>query len=108
MRSLRAELAGSGVDVMIVCPGFTATGIGAAALDGDGSVTRHPQSTIGKVALPESVADAVFHAATRGKRMLVLSGAGKVTLVLSRLAPALYERLMVRALRHELERETPS
>lgn len=102
--SLRTELAASGVDVMIVCPGFTATGIGTAALDGDGSVTRHPQSTVGKLATPDSVAEAVLHAGRRGKRLLVLTAVGKATLILSRLSPALYEKLMARSLRRELER----
>ena len=102
--SLRTELSVAGVDVMIVCPSFTATGIGTAALDGDGSVTRHPQSTVGKVATPESVAEAVFDAARRGKRMVVLSAAGKATLVLNKLWPALYERIMMRSLRSELQR----
>jgi NAD(P)-dependent dehydrogenase (short-subunit alcohol dehydrogenase family) len=102
--SLRAELAASGVDVMIVCPGFTATGIATAALDGDGRVTRHPQSTVGKVATPESVADAVFDAARRSRRMLVLTAVGKTTLWLNKLFPAFYERLMTRSLRRELQR----
>ncbi len=101
--SLRTELAEAGVGVMIVCPGFTATGIGAAALDADGSVTRHPQSTVGRVATPESVAEAVFVAAQRGKRMLVLTAVGKTTLWVNKLFPGLYERLMARSLRHELE-----
>jgi NAD(P)-dependent dehydrogenase (short-subunit alcohol dehydrogenase family) len=102
--SLRAELAPTGVEVLIVCPGFTATGLSRAALDADGSVTRHPQSTVGRIATPESVADAVFAAAARGRRLLVLSAAGKAAFVLSRLAPGLYERLMARSLRSELER----
>lgn len=102
--SLRAELQGTGVDVMLVCPGFTATGIARAALDGDGSVTRHPQSTVGRVATPESVAEAVFRGATRSKRLLVLTGVGKATYLINRLAPALYERLMARSLRHEFDR----
>jgi NAD(P)-dependent dehydrogenase (short-subunit alcohol dehydrogenase family) len=102
--SLRSEVAASGVDVMIVCPGFTATGIGAAALDGNGQVTKHPQSTVGRVALPENVADTVFRAAQRRRRLLVLSAAGKATQLLTKLFPALYERLMARALRRELER----
>jgi NAD(P)-dependent dehydrogenase (short-subunit alcohol dehydrogenase family) len=103
--SLRTEVAASGVEVLIVCPGFTATGISTAALDGDGAVTTHPQSTVGRVATPASVADAVFHAARRHRRLLVLSAAGKVTQLLHALAPRLYERLMARSLRHELERK---
>lgn len=102
--SLRAEVAASGVEVLIVCPGFTATGISTAALAGDGTVTTHPQSTVGRVATPDSVADAVFHAARRHRRLLVLSAAGKVTQLLHALAPRLYERLMARSLRQELER----
>ena len=102
--SLRSELAPQGVDVLIVCPGFTATGIATAALDGDGRVTAHPQSTVGRLATPESVAEAVFRAASRGRSLLVLSAAGKAAFLLSRLHPALYERLMVRALRKELTR----
>jgi NAD(P)-dependent dehydrogenase (short-subunit alcohol dehydrogenase family) len=102
--SLRSELAPQGVDVLIVCPGFTATGIATAALDGDGRVTAHPQSTVGRLATPESVAEAVFRAASRGRSLLVLSAAGKAAFLLSRLHPALYERLMARALRKELAR----
>jgi NAD(P)-dependent dehydrogenase (short-subunit alcohol dehydrogenase family) len=102
--SLRAELVPAGVEILIVCPGFTATGLSGAALDADGSVTRHPQSTLGRIATPESVAAAVFEAAAKGRRMLVLSAAGRAAFVLSRLSPALYERLMARSLRSELER----
>jgi len=102
--SLRTELAPRGVDVLVVCPGFTATGIGAAALDGDGRTTAHPQSTFGRVATPESVAEAVYRAACAGRPLLVLTAAGKAAFFLSRLAPSLYERLMVRSLRGELER----
>lgn len=102
--SLRTELAPHGVHVLVVCPGFTATGIAAAALDGDGRTTGHPQSTVGRVATPESVAEAVHRAARTGRSLLVLTAAGKAAYVLGRLAPAVYERLMARSLRRELER----
>ena len=102
--SLRSELAPRGVDVLIVCPGFTATGIGVHALDADGQPTKHPQSTVGRVATPESVAEAVYGAAERSQRLLVLSTVGRVTWWLQRLSPALCERVMARSLRHELER----
>ncbi|MFN8641939.1 MAG: SDR family oxidoreductase [Candidatus Binatia bacterium] len=102
--SLRCELAGSGVEVLIVCPGFTATGIGAAALDGDGQRTRHPQSTVGRVAQPDDVAAAVVRAVRRRQRLLVLTPAGKASWWLSRLSPSLYAWLMTRSLRRELER----
>lgn len=92
--SLRAELAGTGVDVMLVCPGFTSTGIGAAALDGSGALAKHAQSTVGALAKPEDVAEAVFQAACRGRRLVVLSAVGKTTALLRRLSPVLYEKIM--------------
>ncbi len=102
--SLRTELFDTGVDVMIVSPGFTATGISTSALDADGNVTKHPQSTVGRVSLPEEVAEAVFQGARKGKRLLIPSTMGRVTRIVNKLFPALYERLMVRSLRSELER----
>lgn len=102
--SLRAELSGTGVDVMMVCPGFTATGIGKAALDGHGRPASHAQSTVGNVATPRSVAEAVFRGAQRSRRLLVLTPVGKTTALLSRLLPSLYERLMTRSIRRELSR----
>jgi NAD(P)-dependent dehydrogenase (short-subunit alcohol dehydrogenase family) len=103
--SLRTELRNTGVDVMIVCPGFTATGISTNALDGDGEVTRHPQSTFGRIARPSEVAETVFWAARSGKkRLMVLSGVGRVTRIVHKMCPGLYERLMARSLSSELER----
>jgi NAD(P)-dependent dehydrogenase (short-subunit alcohol dehydrogenase family) len=102
--SLRSELRGSGVGVLIVCPGFTATGFGESALDGDGSITSHPRSTVGKLDSPEHVAEQVFEAAKRNKRLLVLTSVGKLGRIINKLSPALYEWIMVRSTRSELER----
>ena len=102
--SLRSELRGTGVGVLIVCPGFTATGIGTSALDGDGSITRHPQSTVGRPAAPEQVADQVFNAAQENRRLLVLTPIGRLTRLVNKVSPRLYEFLMVRSVRAELER----
>lgn len=102
--SLRSELRGTGVGVLIVCPGFTATGIGVSALGGDGSITRHPQSTAGTPDTPDHVAEQVFQAACRDKRLLVLSPIGRLGRVINKVSPALYEALMVRSMHKELER----
>ncbi|MCB2193396.1 MAG: SDR family oxidoreductase [Deltaproteobacteria bacterium] len=102
--TLRTELAGTGVTVTIICPGFTNTGIAHAALDGDGSLTRHKQSTVGKIATPEEVAEALYRAVADEKRLVVLSAIGKLTYLINKLWPAQYERMMLRSLRSELER----
>jgi NAD(P)-dependent dehydrogenase (short-subunit alcohol dehydrogenase family) len=103
--SLRTELKSTGVAVTLVCPGFTATNIERNALDGDGRPTTHPQSKVGKTATPESVAAAVFQAACREKRLLVLSTVGRLTRILTRLFPCLYEWIMARSLKSEFERK---
>ena len=102
--SLRAEVKESGVGITLVCPGFTATNIEQNALGGDGCPTTHPQSKVGRSATPESVAEAVYLAACKDKRLLVLSTVGRLTRLMTRSFPFLYEWLMARSLRSELER----
>jgi NAD(P)-dependent dehydrogenase (short-subunit alcohol dehydrogenase family) len=104
--SLRAELIGSGVHIMIVCPGFVKTQLQTRALGGDGRVTRQPQSTAGRQDSPARVADAVCRAMLKKKNLLVLSPVGKLAYWMSRFAPNLYERLMARQLRSELYRKS--
>jgi short-subunit dehydrogenase len=99
-------LIGSGVHILIVCPGFVKTQLQTRALGGNGQVTHHPQSAVGRQDSPERVADAIWQAMLRKKNILVLSPIGKLTYWLSRIAPRLYERIMARQLRSELDRES--
>ncbi len=105
--TLRCELRGSGVQVMLVCPGFTATAIEKHALGPDGRPSERPQSRVGREATPEAVAEAIVRGAQAGRRLVVLSPAGRAARHLSRLAPGLYERAMARLFRSELEGEDP-
>jgi len=102
--SLRTELRATGTHVMIVCPGFIKTNLQTRALGGDGEVTDHPQSTIGKQSTPEEAAEAIVQGAIERKHLVVLTLAGKLGYWLSRLAPVLYERIIERKFRAELER----
>ncbi len=50
--TLRAELAGSGVDVMMVCPSFVNTAIDRHALAGTGGAARTDKPTVGRPLAP--------------------------------------------------------
>ncbi|WP_372677040.1 SDR family oxidoreductase [Desulfosarcina sp.] len=102
--SLRSEVRDQGVHVMVVCPGFIKTRLQDRALGGDGTVTRHPQSRIGRQGTPEHAAEAIFRGAEKEKDLLVLTGMGKMAYWISRLAPAFYERRMASRLKAELKR----
>ncbi|MEK7438914.1 MAG: SDR family oxidoreductase [Pseudomonadota bacterium] len=100
--SLRSELADDGVDVLMVCPSFIATGIDRNALGGDGAAVRHAQQIVGERARPEDIALQVLRAAQRGKRLLLPGRTSKLAWWVSRLAPAYYARAMARRLRGEM------
>lgn len=102
--TLRCELASQGLRVMMVCPSFTATNIERSALDGKGNPTSQAWDTVGKIATPESVAEAVYRGARSGRRLLVLSITGRAAYLISRLWPSLYERVVSRMFRVEVNR----
>jgi short-subunit dehydrogenase len=51
------------------------------------------------LASPEQVADAIVEAAQRNRRLLLVPGRARLAYLVSRLAPRIYEGLMVRQLR---------
>lgn len=96
--SLRVELRAQGAHVLVVCPSFVDTGIGARALGPDGGAPRIARTTTGKPASPDDVARAIVRATEQRRRMLVLSSVGRISWWLTRLVPSVYDRLMERTL----------
>lgn len=102
--SLRTEVKGAGVDVMIVAPSFIDTPLRHHTLGGDGAITDHPQSRVGKMATAADVAERIVWGLERRRSYLVLGSVGRVTRYLNALAPGTYERMMARSLRSEFDR----
>ncbi|OGA01322.1 MAG: hypothetical protein A2Z64_15130 [Betaproteobacteria bacterium RIFCSPLOWO2_02_67_12] len=101
--TLRAELEGSGVHVMLACPGFIRTAIAQAHLGADGGAARGPRTVVGEALAPEEVAARIVNALERERRLLLIGGVARLAWWMSRLAPRLYARIMVRRMRAELQ-----
>ena len=101
--TLRTEIRKYGVHVMTVCPGFVKTNLQTRALGANGSITTHPQSTIGRQTTPESVAEEIYKAALKRKNMVVLTFMGKLGYWISRIAPIFYEKIMTWQFHSEME-----
>ncbi len=101
--SLRSELRSDGVSVTLICPTFVATGIGAAALSGDGGRAPQAQVAVGRVATAEETAEIIYRAIKARRRLVIPSRTGRLSRWINVLAPSVYERLMSRAVRAELE-----
>ena len=94
--TLRLELEGSGVNVLRVYPGFTATDLRKHALVGDGARRPPPAPLFGRVYAAQDTAEAIYRAALRRRRLLVHSPLNRGVWLLARLAPRLFERLLPR------------
>jgi short-subunit dehydrogenase len=98
---LRAELAPAGIGVTAICPGFTSTGIAAAAryLGTGGSadpdaVRSAAVAGLARRAFPaDNVALAVMRAVLADKPVVPVNAEARVTYALSRLSPALLRKL---------------
>ncbi len=99
--SLRSEVEGEGVGVTLVCPSFIRTGIGAAATDGSGAPVSTRRITTGGESTPDDIAARIFDAAVAGRRLLLPDAVSRKAWWVSRLAPALYAKIMKRRLGEE-------
>jgi short-subunit dehydrogenase len=94
MEALRTELLDTGVNVIWVCPGFTASNIRNVALNKDG-LPQGESPLEEKKLMPANIcADHIIRAIEKRKRTLVLTANGKQTVFLNKFFPALTDRIV--------------
>lgn len=98
--TIRIELAGSGVDVLIVSPGFVATDIRARGFGPDGKpVGQSPRDeAAGNMSVQECVA-IMLRAIERREREVVMTAKARLGLWMKLVAPKLVDKMAARAVR---------
>jgi NAD(P)-dependent dehydrogenase (short-subunit alcohol dehydrogenase family) len=94
--TLRTEVEDRGVGVTLICPSFIATGIGGAALGGQGSSATSARITTGGESSPDDIAQRIFDAMSNGQTLLLPDRTSRLAWWVRKLAPAFYARTMKR------------
>ncbi len=95
---LRMELAGTGIDVLVVAPGSTATAFFEVAATVDAKATRLANAQYS----PERVARAVVASSRRCRKEVTLTAEGKAITVIRRVSHRLADAIMVRIARRAM------
>ena len=93
LEAIRTELLESGVNVMWVCPGFTASNIRIAALNSKGESLGETPMDESKMMSSEECAQHIIKAIDKRKRTLVLTNTGKQTVFMNKFFPTLTDKL---------------
>jgi short-subunit dehydrogenase len=96
--TLRIELAGSGVSVTMIYPGFVSTGIRENATGPDGKPIQVSPVKEGEVMGVEECAAITLKAIERRQREVVMTARGRIGLFLKLVAPGLIDRIARRAI----------
>ena len=98
--SLRIELEGSGVDVLVVSPGFVATEVRAHAFGADGKPLGASPRREDRETMPlEECVDLMVAAMERRRRELVMTRMARLGLALKLVAPSLVDRMTAAAIK---------
>jgi len=88
MESLRVENLKTGLHVMVACPGFTASNIRNAALNRHGEAFGETSMEEEKMMTAEEVAKHMVMGIVRRKRTLIMTGQGKLAVLMNKIVPA--------------------
>ena len=94
MESLKTELLHSGVHVMWVSPGFTASNIRNVSRLGDGSVQGETPLEESKLMSAATCAALIYKAIEKRKRVLIIGALGKLTVWLNKLLPSIADKMV--------------
>jgi short-subunit dehydrogenase len=94
LEAIKTELAGDGVHVMWVCPGFTTSNIRNAALNKHGESQGESPMDEDKMMPADECARHILKAIARKKRTLVLTFTGKRTIFLNKFFPKMADKMV--------------
>ncbi|HWS05635.1 MAG TPA: SDR family oxidoreductase [Burkholderiaceae bacterium] len=101
--TLRTEVADQGVDVTLVCPSFIATGIGSAALGGQGGPATAARITTGGESQPGDIAARIVEAIGHRRTLLLPDRTSRLAWWVRKFAPGYYAHTMKRRVRAEFQ-----
>lgn len=99
--ALRVENLKTGVHVLTACPGFTASNIRNTALDKEGHEQRESTLNEEKMMSSEEVARRIVKGVEKRKRTLIMTGEGKLTVLIGKFFPKLLDKLVYNKLAKE-------
>jgi len=94
LEALRTEMLRTGVHVMWVSPGFTASNIRNVARSADGSAQAETPLDESKLMSAEECARIILDGVAQRKRTIVMTGQGKLAVWLNKLLPSLADKMV--------------
>ncbi len=94
LEALRTENYNTGVNVLLICPGFTASEIRETALVADGSQQGKSPKEEDKMMTAEEVAKEVIKSIENNTRDKVLTRQGKMTVMVNKLMPSFMDKMV--------------
>ncbi len=94
LEALRTENLNTGLKVLTLCPGFTASNIRNTALTASGKTQSETPREESSMMQPEEVAQYMMKAIQKNKKQLVLTRQGKLTVLLNRFFNGLMDRIV--------------
>lgn len=94
LEALRTELLHTGAHVMWVSPGFTASNIRNVARSADGTAQGETPLDEGKLMSAEECARIILDAMEKRKRTVIMTGQGKLTVLINKLFGGLADKLV--------------
>jgi short-subunit dehydrogenase len=92
--SLRTENLKNNLHVMLACPGFTASNIRNVALNDSAKPQGESSMDEDKMMTSDEVAKRIADGVEARKRLLVMTGQGKLTVTLQKFIPAFLDKLV--------------
>jgi len=101
LETLRTETLNTGLHVMVVCPGFTASSIRLSSLGPDGAPQKESPRQEDKMMTAEEVALRIYNGLLKRKRDLIMTSNGMMTILMNKFFPSFMDKVVYKYMARE-------